>query len=295
MTQPADFPEWDINETNTTQPDSTRRNDGWVVTGGTPEKPPFQFDNYQQNLVYKWIVYLNDIGNLSGYKNLLINPNGLVNQRAYVSATATVGANEYTLDRWRVVTSGQNLTFSTTANKTTFTAPAGGVEQEIEGLNIQSGTHTITFEGTATCTVDAVAKVSGDTFTLTGGVNSVIKFSSGTFSLPQVEIGSNGTSFENRPVNLELSLCKRYFRRNQYNLRFQSTGAGSSFQMHSTYILEIPMRVTPTISNFQATVQTNISTLGTFAITNESVFVQMRPTAAGITAGEFTEDLSAEL
>jgi hypothetical protein len=45
-------------------------------------------------------------GPLSGVRNLVINGNFAINQRAYVSGAATSGANQYTLDRWRVVTSG---------------------------------------------------------------------------------------------------------------------------------------------------------------------------------------------
>ena len=65
-------------------------------------------------------------------KNLLINPLFNINQRGYVSGTATGGANQYTVDRWRVVTSGQNLTLSSSQ----ATAPAGGLEQVVEGANI---------------------------------------------------------------------------------------------------------------------------------------------------------------
>lgn len=63
-------------------------------------------------------------------KNLLINPLFLINQRGYVSGTATGGANQYTVDRWRVVTAGQNLTLSGSQ----ATAPAGGLEQVVEGV-----------------------------------------------------------------------------------------------------------------------------------------------------------------
>lgn len=149
-------------------------------------------------------------------KNLLINANPLINQRGYVSGTNTTGANEYTLDRWRVVTSGQALTFSTSENVVTLTLPVGGIEQVIEGLNIQSGTHTISFvaTGDTVCTVDGVTKVSGDTFTLTGGTNATLKFSSaagtGTVKLIQVEKGSVATDFEHRSYGQELALCQRY-------------------------------------------------------------------------------------
>jgi len=149
-------------------------------------------------------------------RNITINGNPLVNQRGYVSGTPTTAANEYTLDRWRVVTSSQALTFSTTANVVTMTLPVGGIEQVIEGLNIQSGTHTISFTATGdtVCTVDTVTKSSGDTFTLTGGTNATIKFSSasgtGTVKLIQVESGSSVTPFEHRDYASELARCQRY-------------------------------------------------------------------------------------
>lgn len=145
-----------------------------------------------------------------GMRNRLINSQGLINQRGYVSNTATSGANQYTVDRWRVVTSGQNLTFSTTANVTTFTAPAGGVEQVIEGLNLESGTYVLSWTGTATATVGGTSVANGGTISVTGGTNTTVKFSSGTFSVAQLEKGSTATSFDYRPYGTELSLCHRY-------------------------------------------------------------------------------------
>lgn len=76
-------------------------------------------------------------------RNLLINAQGFINQRAYVSGTATSTANQYTLDRWRVVTSGQNLSWIDSNGKRTMTVPAGGIEQVIEGTWIQSRTYVI--------------------------------------------------------------------------------------------------------------------------------------------------------
>lgn len=153
-----------------------------------------------------------------GLKNLLINANGLVNQRGYVSGTATTSANQYTVDRWRVVTLGQNLTFTTTNGVTTFTAPAGGVEQIIENLNVIGGEYVISFTGTAVVSISqstdnvtytAVTPVSGK-YTITGGKYVKVNFSGGTFSLPQFEKGTTATPFEQRPYGLELSLCQRY-------------------------------------------------------------------------------------
>jgi hypothetical protein len=146
-----------------------------------------------------------------GMRNRLINAQGIINQRGYVSGTATSGANQYTLDRWRVVTSGQNLTFTTTNNVTTFTAPAGGVEQVIEGLNLESGTYDLNWTGTATATVGGTSVANGGSISVTGGVNLTIRFTGGTFSLPQFEKGTQATAFEWRPYGQELALCQRYY------------------------------------------------------------------------------------
>jgi len=146
-----------------------------------------------------------------GFRNRLINAQGLINQRAYVSGTATTSANQYTLDRWRVVVSGQNLTFTTTANETTFTAPAGGIEQVIEGLNLESGTYVLNWEGTATATVGGTAVAKGGTVTVVGGTNTTVRFIGGTFIRPQFEAGTVATPFERRPYGTEYALCERYY------------------------------------------------------------------------------------
>ncbi|WP_119168651.1 hypothetical protein [Algihabitans albus] len=92
-----------------------------------------------------------------------------------------------------------------------FTAPAGGVEQVIEGEGIISGVHVISFTGTATCTVNGVTKASGDTVELTAPADVTVRFSSGTFSLPQLEQGNIATPFERWPVGTELQLSQRYY------------------------------------------------------------------------------------
>ena len=150
-------------------------------------------------------------GPLAGMRNLLINGNPIINQRGYVSGTATSGANQYTLDRWRVVTSGQSITFTDSANVRTVTAPAGGIEQVIEGLNILSGTYVLNWTGTATATVDGTSVAKGGTVTLTGGTNATVRFIGGTFALAQLEPGTVATPFERRSYGQELALCQRYY------------------------------------------------------------------------------------
>lgn len=100
-------------------------------------------------------------GTALSFRNKIINGNFGINQRGYVSGTATSGANQYTLDRWRVVISGQNLAFSTSGNGNSVTAPAGGIEQVIEGANIEGGTYTLSWTGTATAAINGSAIVNG--------------------------------------------------------------------------------------------------------------------------------------
>jgi hypothetical protein len=153
---------------------------------------------------------INTVVQLAG-RNLIMNGQGRVNQRAYTSGAATGAANQYTLDRWRVVTSGQNLSWTGNAARNVMTAPAGGVEQVIEGLNVVGGTYTINWTGTATCTVAGTARTKGETFTLTAAADTTVRLIGGTFTDVQLELGSIPTAYERTPHSNELALCQRFY------------------------------------------------------------------------------------
>ena len=146
-----------------------------------------------------------------GFRNRLINANPIINQRGYVSGTATTTANQYTLDRWRVVTSGQNISWTDSGFTRTVTCPAGGLEQVIEDKNIEGGTFVLSWTGTATATVNGTAVAKNGTFTLPANTNATVRFSSGTLSNPQLEAGTVATPFERRDYGRELMMCQRYF------------------------------------------------------------------------------------
>ena len=178
-------------------------------------------------------------------RNRIINAQGRINQRVYVSGTATVAANQYTLDRWRVVTSGQNLTWTGNAARNIMTAPAGGVEQVVEGLNIEGGTYTTNWFGTAACTVAGVARAKGEVFTLTAATNTTVRFTGGTFTDVQLEPGVIPTAFERAYHSEELALCQRYFETGSFNRSFfYSAGWGPAYD---TVTFKVAKRGIPVI------------------------------------------------
>jgi hypothetical protein len=144
------------------------------------------------------------------HRNKIINGNFAVNQRA-VTGTVTLAAGAYGHDRWKAGAGGCTYTFATSANVTTLTISAGTLMQVIEGENLLSGTHVLTWTGTATARVDSGSySASGMTGTAVGGINQTIEFATGTVSKVQYEPGSVATPFEHRPIGTELALCQRY-------------------------------------------------------------------------------------
>lgn len=154
-----------------------------------------------------------DFAALGGFRNKIINGGFGINQRGYVSGAA-VGAGLYGHDRWKMAASADTYTYSTTNNKTTVTIPAGKVlQQVVEGLNLQSGTYVLTWEGTAQGKIGAGSYGStGITGSITGGTNTTIEFGPGTVANVQLELGA-ATPFEPRSVGQELALCQRYYYR----------------------------------------------------------------------------------
>lgn len=190
------------------------------------------------------ITHING-GQLGGLRNLLINGNFQINERAYVSGAATAGANQYTLDRWRVVVSGQSLTFAASGNGNSVTAPAGGVEQVIEGVNVGGGTYVLNWTGTATATVNGTARAKGESFTLPANTNATVRLIGGTASLVQLEPGTTPTPFEYGPLWLEEVRCQRYCQ--------AVTGISASGYQNSgsavivTVGFKVRMRASPTV------------------------------------------------
>jgi len=188
-------------------------------------------------------------GSALGFRNRIINGDFRVNQRA-VSGTVTLAAGAYGHDRWKAGASGCTYTFATSANVTTLTITAGSLMQVIEGINLRSGTHVLTWTGTATARIDSGSYgSSGITGNATGGTNQTIEFGTGTVASVQYELGNVATPVEFRPINIELQLCQRYYWRK--NALYEHFGPGSGTaagQAVGTIAFPVPMRASPTLS-----------------------------------------------
>ena len=217
-------------------------------------------------------------GPLAGFRNLLVNGNPTINQRGYTSGAATTIANQYTLDRWRVATSGQSISWTDSANVRTVTAPAGGVEQVVEGLSIVSGTYALNWTGTATATINGASVAKGGNVALAGGTDATVRFASGTFSLAQLEPGTVATPFEQRPVGVELALCQRYYSRTDAYIKMLSAGPVVLDTMQSHFHFPGEMRTAPTLTYLGSTIGTG---LGLAGITPRGFTFGGAPDAAG--------------
>ena len=215
-----------------------------------------------------------------GVINAIINGNFQVNQRG-VSGTVTLAAGVYGHDRWKAGASGCTYTFATSNNVTTLTITAGSLIQVIEGLNLYSGTYTLSFTGTAQGKINAGSYAgSGVTGTAVGGTNLNIEFNTGTVSLVQFEPGVESSPFERRDYGRELIMCQRYY-------QLLPTGyingggyglAGNGFQF--AIPLRQSMRAAPTV-NLGSFSGTNISAYSVASTTTESFLAQITVAGTG--------------
>jgi hypothetical protein len=199
-------------------------------------------------------------------KNLIINGGFQINQRVYVSTTATADGT-YMHDRWRSGTANSSYTFSSAAPSSPQSitiAANGSIEQVIEGANIGvAGTHTISWEGTATCRAVVNTQTMSGNFSVspiqvTAALDQVITLqftgadaaggstvatNTGTLGKVQCEAGAVVTPFEYMSQTKVLHECQRYFFRGGYG--FTGFGEASGFQCSFSGTFPVQMRTTP--------------------------------------------------
>lgn len=261
------------------------------TTAGSNSPPgsesPATLDDYLRAHA-AFIAQLRDSGNttsatanaaLSKGANRIINGNFQVNQRG-VSGTVVLAAGQYGHDRWKAGASGCTYTFATSGGVTTLTITAGSLQQVIEGSNLQTGTHVLSWTGTAQGKIGAGSyAASGVTGSVTGGSNLTIEFNAGTLSLVQLEPGSVASPFEHRAYGKEEHLCRRYF---QAYGRFRASqyAAGPS-TMQSPFPICPVMRATPTALLGSASVVSNASAIALSVESASSAFWSWNSVGSG--------------
>jgi hypothetical protein len=195
---------------------------------------------------------------ISTAKNKIINSNFSVNQRA-VSGTVTLSAGVYGHDRWKAGAGGCTYTFATTANVTTITITAGTLQQVVEGSQLFSGTHCLSWVGTATGRIDSGSYgASGVTGTATGGANMTVEFGTGTVSKVQLEQAGVPSTWNlyNGLYGNDFMGCQRYY---EVGATYAGPLATGSTAYLSVNFL-VKKRAAPTVT---ATASTAISGGGT--------------------------------
>ncbi len=157
----------------------------------------------------------NDVISANGYnqaylKNAIINGNFQVNQRAK-SGTVTLTSGQYGHDRWKAGSSGCTYTFATVENVTTITISSGSLIQVIEGINLETDTYVLSWNGTAQGKIGAGSYgSSGVTGSVVGGTNLNIEFNTGTISKVRFNKGSVPIEWQTEAYADVLRQCQRY-------------------------------------------------------------------------------------
>ncbi|GKS86479.1 hypothetical protein AVMA1855_20025 [Acidovorax sp. SUPP1855] len=152
-------------------------------------------------------------GQFSGTRNKSWNGAFLINQRV-VSGSVALASNSYGHDGWKAGPGGCTYTFSTTGGVVTLTISAGTLLQVVDGDDLETGTHVLSWVGTSQGRIAAGAySASGVTASVTGGTSVNIEFGTGTLSLVQFEKGSTATAFERRRKAEYLRDCERYLQK----------------------------------------------------------------------------------
>lgn len=184
-----------------------------------------------------------------GFRNLLINADFRINQRAYASGS-NLASGSYGFDRWKSTFTNTTLTYTSAPQGQIVTINSGGsIEQIIERANVSAGTYILSWEGTATGRVYNTGATppsyasSPITVVLDGSANVEVEFTAngGTRTLwkPQLERNVQPTPFEQRPIGTEFDLCHRYYFRTPDN-------AAQAITANTIYTFQHPVRMART-------------------------------------------------
>jgi hypothetical protein len=150
--------------------------------------------------------------------NLLLNPEGTVNQRSFGGGALAAGVYGY--DGWKGGSGGCNVSIASGV----LTLNSGNLVQVLDGFNVAGKTLTLSVTSPSAQIGVSVGGVSGVipagagrqavTLTLPGNAtgNQTLQLSGTGASLAELklEVGSAASAFARRPPQQELALCQRW-------------------------------------------------------------------------------------
>lgn len=245
------------------------------------------------------------VGNRGGVgRNLLDNAGFWVQQRGLTSVSAAANGT-YWLDRWQTVGASTTSSVGRFPDATNpgggsfnMTTTAGGsVQQLIEDINLETGSYTVSWAGTATVSIigatsstvfvsNATSPATFTYFPVNHG-HMIVRFGAGSVTRPQVERGSVATGFEPRPYSVDLLACQRYYWR-AMPAGFNCAAVANANHSFRTWF-PVPMRVAPPNIPFNITGYTpsNLTSLGFDAPTRYHFRTIGLMTTAGQASADF--------
>lgn len=187
------------------------------------------------------------VGYLS-FRNKLINAAGNIDQYGYPSGYYENASNVYVTDRWRIPAANQAISWGFLPNGCKqWQTGVSGLEQVVEGVNIEGGVYVLNWEGTAAGYINNSPVPKGGSVLLPANQPVIVKFI-GIFAQPQLERGTVPTSFEFRPYTYEQLLCQRYFYALTGGALFFTGMITSAASAIGMMILPTAMRTNPSMS-----------------------------------------------
>lgn len=182
----------------------------------------------------------------SSLRNLIVNGNFQLNTRGTATpATLLAGARGH--DCWKAGTSGCTLSWTGNTVDATVTITAGTYLQIIEGANIEGGSITVSWAGTAQCRLNGGSWFnSPGTGTFTAGSDLTVEFGTGTVGQVMTEPGTVAHSFERRSFVEERLLAARYIV--PWAMAWQGYAQTSLEQKSAWNSFFVPMRTTPSVT-----------------------------------------------
>lgn len=208
-----------------------------------------------------------------GDRNLLINPEMIVNIRGF--AGGALAAGSYGFDRWKAGTGGATISVDAA---TRVIALNGPLVQVIEAPGLAGQSVTVSAESPSAAIPVTLAAVTSGTGSVSGSIPAgsgrrsvtlsvpstatgdlsvtYAPTSSTSFARPQVEIGSYASVFRRRSMQAETALCERYAE----IVAASFTGrVEQAAPLRQTFKMSTRKRATPSISQTVAGTLSNAS------------------------------------